>query len=225
MTSFLVIFFLAILCLVNASSSSSATATSTLKSCDKKEISWKLGFPKTRGLGLSLCGEGTRSKGPIKVYTVALYFDKNGIVNAVKKIGSLKGKKASELASSRDFENAIINGNIGRHIVLKMSRNVSGQTMAGAIADSVSPRMKGKDSTQLKDFQNILLTSLKDGAKSGMELSFEGTSSLTVKINGNKKGEVRSPTLCKAFLDVYVGKDCVSSSLKSSLANAVASWL
>jgi len=222
MHSFIVLFLLlAIFCIVNASSSTT-TKASNVKSCDKKKENWKLGFASTRGLGLSLCGEGTRSKGPIKVYTVALYFDKNAIVNAVKK---LKGKKGSELASSRDFENAIINGNIGRHIVLKMARNVSGTTMAGAIADSVKPRMKGKDSTQLKDFQNILISSLKDGAKSGMTLSFEGTSSLTVKINGNKKGEVKSPTLCKAFLDVYVGKDCVSSSLKSSLANTVASWL
>ena len=106
-----------------------------------------------------------------------------------------------------------------------MSRNVSGKTMAEAIGDSVKPRMKGKDSKQLSEFQNILLSSLKDGAKTGMILSFEGSSSLTVKINGTKKGSISSPTLCKAFIDVYVGKDCVSASLKSSVASVVSSWL
>ena len=219
-----VIFALAI-----ALSNSAKLSTPSIIKADAKEkkdkVSFKLGFPLSRGFGLALSGEGVRSKGPIKVYTAALYFDKNAVISAIKKIASLKGKSASELASSRQFEDAIINGNFAKHVVLKMSRNVSGKTMAEAIGDSVKPRMQGKDSKQLLDFQNILLSSLKDGAKTGMILSFEGTSSLTVKIDGNKKGEVRSPTLCKAFLDVYCGKDAVSPSLKSSLASVVSSWL
>jgi len=212
---------------VNAASSSSSSPVvkaTPSKETKKEKVSFKLGFPASRGLGLQLAGEGVRSKGPIKVYTAAIYLDRGGVVSALKKIKSLS-KSASDLAKSRDFEDAIINGGFAKHVVLKMSRNVSGKTMAEAIGDSVKPRMKGKDSKQLSEFQNILLSSLKDGAKTGMILSFEGTSSLTVKINGTKKGSVSSPALCKAFIDVYVGKDCVSSSLKSSVASVVSSWL
>lgn len=175
------------------------------------------------GSSLTLAGEGIRSKGPIKVYSCGLYFDKNAVI---KSVSSLKGKTASELLNSRDFENALINGNFNKNVILKMLRNVSGKTMATALSDSVKPKMSGKDSKQLNELTELLLTSLKDGAKTGMVLSFEGTSSsLTVKVNGNKKGSIYSPTLCKAFIDVYVGKDCVSSSLKSNLAKVVSTWL
>lgn len=211
MDSILILLIIVLLFSTVQAASNVASNVAVTKSENK---TFKLGSP-----SLTLAGEGIRSKGPIKVYSCELYFDKNAVI---KSVSSLKGKS---LLNSRDFENALINGNFNKNVILKMLRNVSGKTMATALSDSVKPRMRGKDSKQLNELTELLLTSLKDGAKTGMVLSFEGTSSLTVKLDGNKKGSIYSPTLCKAFIDVYVGKDCVSSSLKSNLAKVVSTWL
>lgn len=56
-----------------SSSSSSPVIKATSKETKKEKVySFKLGFPASRGLGLQLAGEGTRSKGPIKVYKAAI---------------------------------------------------------------------------------------------------------------------------------------------------------
>lgn len=218
MDSILILLIIVLLFSTVQAASNVASNVAVTKSANVNENkTFKLGSP-----SISLAGEGIRSKGPIKVYSCELYFDKNAVI---KSVSSLKGKTVKELLNSRDFENALINGNFNKNVILKMLRNVSGKTMATALSDSVKPRMRGKDSKQLNELTELLLTSLKDGAKTGMVLSFEATSSLTVKVNGNKKGSIYSPTLCKAFIDVYVGKDCVSSSLKSNLAKVVSTWL
>ena len=60
-----------------------------------------------------------------------------------------------------------------------MARTVGAETMVAALADSVKPAMGGKDSTKLKEFEGILLNSLKDtGAKNGMVFKFKSSSGM-----------------------------------------------
>lgn len=129
--------------------------------------------------GLSLAGVGVRVKqiGPIKakVYAAGFYVDKNSVKSACS--GSTC-KTSSELAASSSFNNAVTDPK-NKNIILKMARTVGAETMVAALADSVKPAMGGKDTTKLKEFEGILLKSLKDtGAKNGMVFKFKSSSGI-----------------------------------------------
>lgn len=47
---------------------------------------------------------------------------------------------------------------------------------------------------------------------------------MTVSIDGVKKGEVKSSSLCEAFLGVYLDKSAVSPGLKEAVRKTLASW-
>ncbi len=177
---------------------------------------------------LSLAGVGVRVKqiGPIaaKVYSTGIYVDKATVLSKCKHLTS---KTAKELASSKGFEDAFIESSSSKSIVLRMARTVGAETMVNAVAESVRPRMKGKDLPALDKFQSVLLGGLKDGgAKNNMVFRFEnsGNSKLTVIIDGKQRGSISSPTLCKAFTSVYMGAGAVSPSLKENCAKTVLSW-
>eukprot|EP00596_Hydrurales_sp_CCMP1899_P001295 CAMPEP_0119033338 /NCGR_PEP_ID=MMETSP1177-20130426/387_1 /TAXON_ID=2985 /ORGANISM="Ochromonas sp, Strain CCMP1899" /LENGTH=115 /DNA_ID=CAMNT_0006990015 /DNA_START=495 /DNA_END=842 /DNA_ORIENTATION=+ len=108
-----------------------------------------------------------------------------------------------------------------------MARKVAGDTMVGAVEESVRPRMKGRDLPSLVKFSSILSDGLKDGgAKNDMIFSFENSCNqkLTVVIDGKTKGEVKSPILCRAFTSTYLGPDTVSPPLKEMVAKTIIGW-
>ena len=87
--------------------------------------------------GLELAGLGIRKKGPVNVYSVALYAAKAPCMRECKNCD--RNKIATKLAQ----------GNYAKEIVLKMSRSVGAEKMAVAISDAIAPRMKGKDTVVL----------------------------------------------------------------------------
>eukprot|EP01031_Cornospumella_fuschlensis_P032668 gene32668-39495_t len=177
---------------------------------------------------LSLAGVGVRVKqfGPIKakVYSAALYLDKTVTSSKLKKLKLLDLKK---LSSSPEFEDLLINGEVSKSILLKMARDVGADTMVGALAESVKPRI-GKDIEALKKFEDILSKGLKGGkAKDGTLFRFDSLNSekLDVSVDGVKSGTVNSKSLVRAFFGVYLDKNTVSPALKESVALHVSSWL
>lgn len=104
-----------------------------------------------------------------------------------------------------------------RVVVIRLARSVSADTMSGALADSVRPRMKG-DEGALQSFKAILAKGLQGGAAPDMKLCFLNSGDrMTVRINGASKGEVRSKSLCEAFLGVYLDKNAVSPGMTHAL--------
>ena len=83
--------------------------------------------------------------------------------------------------------------------------------MSGALADAVRPRMKN-DEGALQSFKSILAKGMQQGGSSAdMKLCFLNTGDkMTVRINGLNKGEVKSKSLCEAFVGVYLDKNAVS---------------
>lgn len=178
---------------------------------------------------LSLAGVGVRVKqiGPIaaKVYSTGVYVDRTAVIGKVKAILS-KSKTYKDVLHSKEFDEKLVESDADKTIVLRMTRDVAGSTMTNAISESVKPRMKGKDKDALKKFSDILKKGLKDGAKKNTQFRFEncGNQRLVVSIDGTKWGSVTSPTLCKAFTDVYLGHSGVSHTLKESVAKTFHSW-
>ena len=83
--------------------------------------------------------------------------------------------------------------------------------MSGALADAVRPRMKS-DEGALQSFKTILAKGMQQGGSSAdTKLCFLNTGDkMTVRINGVNKGEVKSKSLCEAFVGVYLDKNAVS---------------
>jgi hypothetical protein len=165
--------------------------------------------------GLDLAGLGIRKKGPINVYSVALYCAKGP---CVKDCGSCD---ASKLAAK------VADGNYAKEVVLKMSRNVGAEKMAGAISDAVAPRMKGTDMGVLNQLKEAMSTGMSGGCKTGTLLSFKAPSKskMIFSINGKAQADLNSAALVRAFLNTYVDNKCVSPTLKSDLCTTISGWL
>lgn len=192
---------------------------------DVVEGATKHTYKETSNFGLqklSLAGVGVRVKqiGPIaaKVYSTGVYLDKSAI--------------SSQCKGLTEYEDALVESSSSKTIVLRMARSVAAETMVSAIGESVRPRMKGKDATALAKFQDVLLAGLKKtksgGAKEGTVFRFDnsGNNKLTVMIDGATvaQGTISSGALCRAFTSVYLGKDCVSPSLKQSCVKTILAW-
>eukprot|EP01035_Chromulina_nebulosa_P018473 gene18473-24185_t len=160
-------------------------------------------FKGKNGNSLELVGVGVRVKqlGPIKPKVYAV------------------GSDSKTIKESKELQNELNSGSSNKALVLRMARNVGADTMVSALSESVSPRMSGKDSYALSNFKSLLLDALKDGgAKNKMVLSFETTNKgLAVSIDGVEKGVISSPTLCNAFVGVYLDNKPVSPALKDNI--------
>jgi hypothetical protein len=113
---------------------------------------------------LSLAGVGVRVKqiGPIKakVYSAGVYLEKSTAAMLLKM-----------LHATINMEEIIPTSAMNKKVVIRMARTVGADKMSEALADSVKPRMGGKDSLALKSFQSILAEGLKGtGATNNMKL-------------------------------------------------------
>jgi len=184
------------------------------------EPSTKISFPEKRG-GQSLVGVGVRKKGPIKVYGVGMYVD--GFASKMS-LSKFKSTAAEKVDSS--FYKACVEGGFGKTLVLKMKFGVSKEKMAGAIADSVKPRISGDKSAVAKLEESLLVGCdkyAKDGrAGPGTEFCFAiRGASMGVSVNGKSVATISSKPLCKALLNCYLDGSSVSPGLKSTCAEGL----
>ena len=180
----------------------------------------KIAFPPTRN-GLEIFGVGVRKKGPIKVYSVAMYCQ-----------AALK-EKLSTISRSSSKQKALTALRNGAKeecttFLLEMAFKVGAEKMASAIADSVAPRHSGSHS-DVESLKSILLNGVASSggaAVKGTQLEFicDPSIGLDVAVNGKGQGRIESPTLAKAFCDVYLDEKCASPPLLNScLENCCAS--
>ncbi|KAG8466300.1 hypothetical protein KFE25_002056 [Diacronema lutheri] len=179
-------------------------------------------FPDTYA-GSKLAGLGTRYKGPLKIYSAAVYVSPSA---AKFKLGKFKGVAPD--AVKKDFFEALVSSSAAKVIVLKMAMGISKEKLASALSDSVRPRMGGGDLDAVPKFAGAILSGFQpDGkAASGTELAFglQG-SSMCITVNGKKCGTVKSAKLVDALLKCYMDDKAVSPALKRSCAQGVLSML
>jgi len=184
------------------------------------EPATKINFPDKRS-GQGLIGVGVRKKGPIKVYGVGMYVDSLG-----SKLAMSKFKKCEADKVDASFYKTCIESGFGKTLVLKMKFGVSKEKMAGAIADSVKPRMSG-DKGAVSKLEDSLLTGCekfaKDGrAGPGTEFCFAiRGSNMGVSVNGKSVATINSQPLCRALLNCYLDGSSVSPGLKTTAAEGI----
>jgi hypothetical protein len=160
----------------------------------------------------SLFGVGVRKKGPIKVYSVGMYCSE-----------SLKEKLATMSKSGKEALQTLRNGakENPTTFLLEMNFKVGAEKMANAIAESVTPRYKGK-SSDVDDLKSLITSgvgangSVGKGNKLQFDCSGDG---VAVAVDGKEQGKVSSKGLSAAMCDVYLDDKCVSPALRESCLN------
>ena len=100
--------------------------------------------------------------------------------------------------------------------LLKMNFKVGAEKMAGAIADSVSPRASKKASVEA--LKQLILdgVSSKGAATPGTILKFDCSSSGDVKVSVDGKEIGSAPGIQQAFCDVFLDDKSVSPKFRES---------
>ena len=190
----------------------SGVLTAVMVDAAMTDAATKISFPPNRN-GLDIFGVGVRKKGPIKIYSVAMYCQatlKEKLAGI--SCGSSKQKALDTLRSGAKEETTTF--------LLEMAFKVGAEKMASAIADSVAPRHSGSRS-DVESLKTILLDGVASSggaAVKGTQLEFhcDPEAGLDVAVNGKAKGRVESPQLAKAFCDVYLDEKCASPPLLHS---------
>mmetsp|Transcript_23933 Transcript_23933/g.40656 ORF Transcript_23933/g.40656 Transcript_23933/m.40656 type:complete len:210 (-) Transcript_23933:617-1246(-) len=162
--------------------------------------------------GLDIFGVGVRKKGPIKVYSVAMYCTQ-GVRDALSSLSRSadKGKEALKELQSGAKDNDTT-------FLLQMNFKVGAEKMASSIAEAVSPRYSGSES-DVDELKGLIFNGIeaKGSAVKGTTFQFDCSSGgISVKVDGKDQGAVSSGALAKSFCDVYLDDKAVSPSLKTS---------
>jgi Chalcone isomerase-like len=164
--------------------------------------------------GLEIFGVGVRKKGPIKVYSVAMYCTES-VKNSLQSI-SRSVAKANAIQSLRD---GVKESPGGCTFLLQMAFKVGAEKMASAISDSVAPRYRGSNQNEIDQLRQLLVQGIPadTGASKGTTLQFDcAGDGIAVAINGHQQGKIYSKELSAAFCDVYLDTNCVSPALVDS---------
>jgi len=160
--------------------------------------------------GMPVFGVGVRTKGPIKVYSVACYGS-----------NSLK-KSLGELSSRADKKKALEQLLMGTKkgpvtFLLKFNFKVGAEKVASSITDSLLSRSSGSgDVGKLKqilcDGVNVKGTTVK-----GTTMQFDcSKGGVKVLLDGKNLGYISSGGLAGAFAGVYLDEKSVSPALRQS---------
>lgn len=152
---------------------------------------------KVGGAELVLNGAGLRSKLFFKVYVAALY--------APKKTAS-----AADLMDSRE----------PRRMVLRLMRDISADTLIGALDEGLRANLGEAERAALKDDSERFAALMRNvgNAKEGDSISIDFTPQGTlVGINGQARGSVAGTAFGNALLRVWLGEHPAQQDLKQAL--------
>uniref|UniRef100_A0A0G4GWT2 Chalcone isomerase domain-containing protein n=1 Tax=Chromera velia CCMP2878 TaxID=1169474 RepID=A0A0G4GWT2_9ALVE len=169
---------------------------------------------------MTLLGAGVRAKallGPIavNVYSVGLYVEPS---KARQTLSGFKTIEEAELAKKEDFYKALMKEDLPKAMHLKFARSVGASKIVEALTS-----LNGVPEESLSKFSKLLLDSIGSsiGYKETVTLSSSKPDTLDVIVRGKHAGSVRDSKLPKAFFDLYLGKNPVSSEAKKAFASRV----
>uniref|UniRef100_A0A6U6KPG9 Chalcone isomerase domain-containing protein n=1 Tax=Odontella aurita TaxID=265563 RepID=A0A6U6KPG9_9STRA len=190
-------------------SSKAATASRVATAISRAESSTGSQFPLVRSFSaakdMSLIGVGVRKKAIINVYSVGIY--------GAKQVVRVVEAKAGEYARCH----AIVEKNLktSRAALLKFNMAVTAEKMADAMSAVEGPSQEIKDT-----FTAMLVKGIGGKLTKGEEMTFEwkGTNTVVLTARGVSIGEIKDKALFQGLLEIYLGENSVSPSLKKDIA-------
>ncbi|MBL7007902.1 MAG: chalcone isomerase family protein [Planctomycetes bacterium] len=189
-------------------------------------------FPGSKA-SLHLLDVGVRTKTilAIKVYAFGLYLEAKP---AAKALEAYKGLSQKERRKSGKLYQALLDGEFSKGLRWVMTRDVDGEDIAEAFADSLEPRLKklakSAKPAEVEAAKAALTTFkayFKDELTEDTELIFawHPGGRLVTMVNGKVLGEVKSQHLALALFDVYLGADPISDDAKEAFADSVPAFV
>jgi len=154
----------------------------------------------------------------IKVYAYGLYIDA-GAARTV--FAAFAGKPAAALERDPMFFHSLLDMRVPMTLRLIMARDVAGEAIAEAFDDALTPRVgrvtrRQEASGALERFRSYFnLNELARGTDIVFSCSSDGR--LNTTVDTKARPEIRSPELCRALFDVYLGDTPISTSGRRSL--------
>ncbi|CAO2836449.1 unnamed protein product [Amaranthus hypochondriacus] len=223
--------------LQNGTKLMASTSTSVANAEFSEEPATSVKFLKSVDLpgcssSLSLLGTGYREKVfaiiGVKVYAAGLYVNPS----LLNELISWKGKAKLEIEQDLALFQSIYQSSLEKSLQIALVRDVDGKTFWDALDEAVSPRVKAPtpvDESALSTFRSIFQgLSLKKGTLILLTWLEPSKMLLSVSSNGipvNVDATIESINVTKALFDVFFGDSPVSPSLKSSVANGLATML
>lgn len=181
---------------------------------------------------LSLLGTGYREKVfaiiGVKVYAAGLYVNPS-ILNA---LSPWKGKSKPEVEQDLALFQSVYQSSLEKSLQIVLVRDVDGKTFWDALDEAVSPRIKAPntvDKSALSTFRSIFQgLSLRKGTL--IFLTWLDPSKMLVSVSSDGiptkiDATIESLNVTQALFDVFFGESPVSPTLKSSVANGLATTL
>ncbi|EOY13612.1 Chalcone-flavanone isomerase family protein isoform 3, partial [Theobroma cacao] len=181
---------------------------------------------------LSLLGTGYREKVfaiiGVKVYAAGLYVNQS----ILSKLDAWKGWLASQIQDDLSLFKSIFEVPLEKSLQIVLVRDVDGKTFWDALDEAISPRIKAPtpvDQSALSTFRSIfqgrplnkgtfIFLTWPDPSKMLVAVSSDGMPAST-------DATIESANVASALFDVFFGDAPVSPSLKTSVANGLASIL
>lgn len=170
----------------------------------------------------TLMGMGLRTKTmlKVKVYAFGLYVDSAAAKGA---LAAWAGKDLKTLQKDETFYATLLKHQFPMTLRLLMTRDVDGETMAGAFDEQLRPRVQQAAATMNMPGGEQALDTFRGYFNVGemtkeSELVFSCTpdGTLSSRVKGADKAPITSPALCWALFDVYLGKTPISGDGKKS---------
>ncbi|RID64774.1 hypothetical protein BRARA_D00024 [Brassica rapa] len=188
-------------------------------------------FPATIGESRRLLGVGLRKKSVlglknIDVYAFGIYVDCDDVKKLVgEKYSSLA---ASELRGNNAFMDQLMEADIKMTIRLQIVYGkLNIRSVRNAFQESVGNRLKkfgGVDNDELlQSFTSLFKDEYKIPRSSIIDLTQEPGHVLSVAIEGNHVGSVKSKLLCRSILDLYIGEEPFDKNAREDFLDNVAS--
>ncbi|KAL1197627.1 Fatty-acid-binding protein 1 [Cardamine amara subsp. amara] len=188
-------------------------------------------FPSSIGDSRRLLGVGLRKKSllglkNIDVYAFGVYAD----CDDVKKLAGEKyaNLPASEVRGNKAFMDDLMEADIKMTIRLQIVYGkLNIRSVRNAFQESVGNRLKkfgGLDNNDLlQSFTSLFKDEYKIPRYSIIDLTREPGHVLSVAIEGNHVGSVKSKLLCRSILDLYIGEDPFDKNAREDILDNVAS--
>ncbi len=182
---------------------------------------------------LHLLDVGIRTKTifAVKVYAFGLYLEAKPAAKAVE---AYRGLSQKERRKSGELYHALLTGEFSKGLRWVMTRDVDGEDIAEAFADSIEPRLKKLEKAAkegqveaaraaLKTFKAYFTDELTEGTE--LVFAWHPGGRLVTKVGGKVLGEVKSEHLALALFDVYLGADPISEDAKDAFADSVPTFV
>jgi hypothetical protein len=169
-----------------------------------------------------LMGMGLRTKTflAVKVYAFGLYVDSAA---AQQQLASFAGKDLKTLQKDASFYDALTKLTFPMTLRLVMTRNVDGETMAGAFEEQLGPRVERAAAEMNMPGGVEALTAFRgyfsvEQMTKEAELVFTcANGTLHSRVKGAERPAISSPALCWALFDVYLGVKPISGDGKKKV--------